>query len=139
MDAVKTLIPHRAPFLFVDRLLEYDPAARRVVAEKTVSPADPYLAGHYPSRPIMPGVLLLEALVQTMTAGLTLGGTFAGGIALLAEVDRCHFRRSVNPGDIVRLEVAIERVIGRAARGTGVATVGADVAAEAVITLVIEA
>ena len=138
MDAVETLIPHRAPFLFVDRVLEFDAAAGRIVAEKTVLRSDPYLAGHYPSRPIMPGVLLLEALVQTMTAGLALGGSFGDGVALLADVDRCHFRRPVSPGDIVRLEVVIERIIGRAARGLGIATVGGDVAAEAVITLVID-
>jgi 3-hydroxyacyl-[acyl-carrier-protein] dehydratase len=139
MDPVETLIPHREPFLFIDQVLAYDSGSRQVVGQKTVSPGDPYLVGHYPGRPIMPGVLLLEALVQTMTAGLAMDGTFKGGVALLADVDRCHFRRPVNPGDVVRLEVTIKQVIGSAARGSAIATVDGNVVAEAVITLVIEA
>lgn len=139
MDPVEKLIPHRPPFLLVDHVLSFDPAARRVLAEKTVQSSDPFLAGHYPGRPIMPGVLLLEAMIQTLTAGLTLTGMLATGVALLADVERCHFRRPVHPGDVVRLEATIDRVIARAARGAATATVDGQLVAEAVITLVVEA
>ena len=139
MDTIDALIPHRPPFVFIDRILDYNAASRRVVAEKAVHPNDAYLAGHYPGRPIMPGVLLLEALVQTMTAGLSLGGTLRDGVALLASVERCHFRRPEQPGDVLRLEVTTPRIMGSAARGIGTARVGDTVAAEAVITLVIDA
>jgi 3-hydroxyacyl-[acyl-carrier-protein] dehydratase len=105
---IETMIPHRPPFLWIDRVVELDPGVR-CVAVKFVDPADPIFAGHFPARPILPGVLLIEAVAQT--AAVMLGsaaprdgaGTSAR-VALLAAVNRFKFLKPVTPGQELRIE-----------------------------------
>jgi 3-hydroxyacyl-[acyl-carrier-protein] dehydratase len=98
------MIPHRAPFLWIDRVEELEPG-ERCVAVKLVDPADPIFAGHFPARAILPGVLLIEAVAQT--AGVMLGSAApqaGSGIALLAAVNRFKFLKPVTPGQELRIE-----------------------------------
>ena len=104
---IETMIPHRAPFLWIDRVEELEPGVR-CVAVKFVDPANPIFAGHFPAKPILPGVLLIEAVAQT--AGVMLGSAApaavgsAGGVALLAAVNRFKFLKPVTPGQELRIE-----------------------------------
>lgn len=105
---IESLIPHRPPFLWIDRVEELEPGVR-CVAVKFIDPENPIFAGHFPDKPILPGVLLIEAVAQT--AGVMLGsaapqtaGKKAGGVALLAAVNRFKFFKPVSPGQEVRIE-----------------------------------
>ena len=136
MDIVEILkvLPHRYPFLLVDRVVEFEPG-HRVSALKNVSYNEPFFQGHWPGRPIMPGVLIIEALAQA--AGVLIGhGQPRGKVALLASIDKVKLRRPVVPGDQLRLDVDGLRLKGKAAQVRGVARVGDRVAAEAKIRFV---
>ena len=104
---IETLIPHRPPFLWIDRVEELEPGVR-CVAVKFVDPANPIFAGHFPAKPILPGIFLIEAVAQT--AGVMLGSAApaavgsAGGVALLAAVNRFKFLKPVTPGQELRIE-----------------------------------
>jgi 3-hydroxyacyl-[acyl-carrier-protein] dehydratase len=105
---IETLIPHRAPFLWIDRVEELEPGVR-CVAVKFVDPANPVFAGHFPAKPILPGVFLIEAVAQT--AGVMLGSATLdvsvksnGAVALLAAVNRFKFLKPVAPGQTLRVE-----------------------------------
>ena len=105
---IETLIPHRPPFLWIDRVEELEPGIR-CVAVKFVDPANPVFAGHFPAKPILPGVFLIEAVAQT--AGVMLGSARPevsvksdGGVALLAAVNRFKFLKPVTPGQTLRVE-----------------------------------
>ena len=124
------LIPHRPPFLLVDRLVELEPAVL-AVGEWDIDDRLGVLAGHFPERPIVPGVLLCEALAQTAAASLLSDERFAGRLPLFGGIDRARFRRQVVPGDTVRLEVTVGRLSARGGRGSGRATVGGELACEA--------
>jgi len=126
-DILKAL-PHRYPFLLVDRVVEME-LGRRVVAIKNVTYNEPFFQGHWPGRPIMPGVLIVEAMAQT--AGVLIAhGTSTHRYALLVSIDGVKFRRPVVPGDQLRLEVDGVRSTGRATQVRAVARVGDRVAAE---------
>ena len=132
-DILKVL-PHRYPFLLVDRIVELEPG-RRVAAIKNVSYNEPFFQGHWPGRPIMPGVLIVEAMAQT--AGVLIAhGANSGRHALLASIDGVKFRRPVVPGDQLRLEVEKVRSTGRATQVRATARVGDRVAAEGQIRFV---
>ncbi len=104
---IETLIPHRPPFLWIDRVEELEPGVR-CVAVKFVDPANPVFAGHFPAEPILPGVFLIEAVAQT--AGVMLGSAMQAaarskrGVALLAAVNRFKFLKPVTPGQELRVE-----------------------------------
>jgi 3-hydroxyacyl-[acyl-carrier-protein] dehydratase len=128
------ILPHRYPFLLIDRVSEIT-RTKRIVALKNVSVNEPYFVGHFPAGPIMPGVLVVEAMAQ------------AGGVLLLVEfpdrehklllftgIERAKFRRPVSPGDQLRIEVDVLVWRGNAGRMQGKAYVGDKVACEAVIT-----
>jgi 3-hydroxyacyl-[acyl-carrier-protein] dehydratase len=128
------ILPHRYPFLLIDRVLELD-RMKRIVAMKNVTINEPFFQGHFPDKPIMPGVLIVEAIAQ------------AGGLLLLTEVpnrdemlmvftgiEKARFRRPVVPGDQVRIEVEVKAWRITAARLEGKAYVGDKVAAEATVT-----
>ncbi len=121
-------LPHGLPFRFVDRILELAP--ERVVALKNVTGNDPTLTAHFPGNPLMPGVLLLEAMAQT--AGLLLG---PGASAVLAQVKDARFRRPVLPGDQLRLEVRRLGALGRLHRFAVTASVDGEVAAAGELVL----
>jgi 3-hydroxyacyl-[acyl-carrier-protein] dehydratase len=126
---VTELIPHRPPFLFLDRLERAD--ADLIVGYKRFAPDEPFFAGHFPSYPVVPGVLLVECLAQCGGAGIASQSAGAGSILFLATVEKAKFRRQVRPGDEVRLEVATTRSSPAMIRQSGKAFVGEELAAEA--------
>ena len=127
---IERLLPHRAPFLWVDRVVELEPGTR-AVAELDIDPSWPHFAGHFPGHPVMPGVLMLEALAQT--AGIALMARPDGEAALgfLAKVDNAKFRRQVVPGETLVLEARILKASRRSARAHVEARVGEELAVEA--------
>lgn len=133
---IQEIIPHRYPFLFVDRILEME-AGQRAVGIKAVSVDEPFFQGHFPGYPVMPGVLIAEALAQVGAVAILPSRDMAGRIAFLAGLDGFRFRRQVVPGDLLRLEVSLTQVRSRAGKGHGVATVDGHVVAEGDITFVI--
>jgi 3-hydroxyacyl-[acyl-carrier-protein] dehydratase len=127
---IRELIPHRYPFLLVDRIEELEPGVR-AVGIKNVSQNEPFFQGHFPDYPVMPGVLIIEALAQVGAVGVMAGGEHRDKLALFAGIDGVRFRRQVLPGDVLTLEVEIGRLKGRAGRGMGRATVGDERVCEA--------
>ncbi|MBI4169424.1 MAG: 3-hydroxyacyl-ACP dehydratase FabZ [Acidobacteria bacterium] len=125
------ILPHRYPFLLVDRILEIE-AGRRVVGIKNVTFNEPFFQGHFPGHPVMPGVLIVEAMAQ-VGAVLLLRDVpgRAGKLVYFAGIDRAKFRRPVTPGDQVRFEVEILKVRSRSARLRGQAFVDGALVAEA--------
>ena len=114
-----TILPHRYPFLLIDRVVEIDPG-QRVVAIRNVTANEPQFTGHFPGRPIMPGVLLVESLAQAGAVAVLSTEENRGKLVLFAGIDECRFRRIVIPGDTLRLEITVEklgRVSGRRASG----------------------
>jgi len=129
-QAIMAIIPHRYPFLLIDRVLELEPGAR-AVAEKLVSANEPHFAGHFPGNPIMPGVLIVEALAQTGAVVALSLPEHRGKLAVFAGIDECRFRRVVRPGEVLRLEVNVEKFRRGVGKARGRATVEGEVACEA--------
>ena len=128
VEEIMAIIPHRPPFLLVDRILEID--ERHAIGVKQVTINEPFFAGHFPGNPIMPGVLQVEALAQVGAVAVLYQPAYRGKVALLARVENVRFRKPVMPGDTLRLEVQLERMRGRIGKGHGVAMVGDAIAAE---------
>ena len=133
---IMRLLPHRYPFLLVDRVVELEPG-RAVVAVKNVTANEPHFVGHFPERPIMPGVLIVEALAQAAGIAVLALPEYRGKFALFAGIDECRFRRMVVPGDQLQLKVTIEKLRGMFGRAKGVASVGDEVAAEATLSIIV--
>jgi beta-hydroxyacyl-[acyl carrier protein] dehydratase FabZ len=133
---IMRIIPHRYPFLLIDRVLELEPG-KRVVALKNVTANEPQFTGHFPDRPIMPGVLMVEALAQTGAVAVLSLPQNRGKLALFAGIDECRFRRTVVPGDTLRLEITVEKLARLFGRARAVATVDGEVAVEAILSFVI--
>ena len=127
------LLPHRYPIILVDRVLELEPG-KRITALKNVSVNEPVFMGHFPHYPVMPGVLIIEALAQT-AATLVLHEVPERNERLVyfTGIDEARFRRPVGPGDVLRLEIDVLQLRPRAAKMRAVAKVGTEVAAEAII------
>ncbi len=134
---IEALIPHRWPFLLIDRIVDYDPEAKRIVAIKGVTATEWFFAGHFPGLPVMPGVLQVEALAQTMAVYVAKQPGFGDRIGLFAGIDEARFKRIVSPGDSLRLEVTMDKLGSRFGRGRGVASVDGEVACEATMSFVI--
>lgn len=129
VNEIMKRIPHRYPFLLVDRVLELDPG-KRGVGIKNVTVNEPFFQGHFPGIPIMPGVLIIEAMAQ-LGAVVVLGmPENQGKLALFAGIDKVRFRRQVVPGDQLRLEVEMTRLRGSIGKGKGRAFVDGELAAE---------
>jgi len=122
---IQEIIPHRYPFLLVDRILELEPG-KRAVGIKNVTVNEPFFQGHFPGRPVMPGVLIVEALAQVGAVAMLVQDEYRGRLAYFAGIDGVRFKRVVVPGDTVRLEVEL----GKMRRGIGVGTATATVDGE---------
>lgn len=134
---IQKLIPHRWPMLMVDRIVEYDPARGYIRGEKAVTATEWFFQGHFPQLPVMPGVLQVEALAQTMAIYVAQQEGFGDRIGLFAAIDECRFKRVVQPGDVISLEVTMEKLGGRFGRGHAVAKVEGEVACEADLSFII--
>ncbi|SET25332.1 3-hydroxyacyl-[acyl-carrier-protein] dehydratase [Salinibacillus kushneri] len=134
---IKEVIPHRYPFLLVDKIEEVEPG-EKAVGIKNVSANEPFFQGHFPDYPVMPGVLIVEAMAQVGATSILQKEENQGKIGFLAGIDKCRFKRQVKPGDVLRLEVDITRIKGPIGKGKGYATVNGEVACEAEITFAIE-
>jgi 3-hydroxyacyl-[acyl-carrier-protein] dehydratase len=133
-DVIEQLIPHRAPFLLVDEILELEPG-KRVVGRREVRADDWWFPGHFPGRPVMPGVLTIEAIAQAGAVAVLAAEQNFGKVPFFAGIDGCRFKRIVEPGDVLTLECEFVRVRGPIAKGEGRALVGDEVAAEAMLTV----
>jgi 3-hydroxyacyl-[acyl-carrier-protein] dehydratase len=134
---IQALIPHRWPILLVDRIVEYDLEAKRIVGIKGVAATEWFFQGHFPGLPVMPGVIQVEALAQTMAVYVAKQPGFGNRIGLFAGIDDCRFKRVVVPGDVLRLEVTMDKLGSRFGRGRGIASVDGEVACEATLSFVI--
>jgi 3-hydroxyacyl-[acyl-carrier-protein] dehydratase len=134
---IQGLIPHRWPFLLVDRIVEYDPAAGRIVGEKAVTASEWFFQGHFPGLPVVPGVIQVEALAQTMAVYVAQQEGFGDRIGLFAGIEECRFKRVVSPGDRMRLEITMEKLGRRFGKGRAVASVDGEVACEGLLSFII--
>ena len=137
IQEIKDVIPHRYPFLLVDKVLEIE-EEKRVVGLKNVTVNEPFFQGHFPDYPVMPGVLILEALAQVGAIAVLGMEKNKGKLGFLAGVDKCRFKRQVKPGDQLKLVVEITRMKGPIGKGKGKATVDGEVACEAEIIFAIK-
>lgn len=126
---IQEIIPHRYPFLLVDRILELEPG-QRAVGIKNVSGNEPFFAGHFPGHPVMPGVLILEALAQVGACAMLSLEEYRNRMAYFAGIDSVKFRRMVIPGDQLRLEVELVKLRGLFGKARGRATVDDILVAE---------
>jgi len=133
---IAALLPHRFPFQFIDRVIAFEDG-QRIVALKNVSINEPYFQGHFPERPVMPGVLICECLAQAgaLLAHRSTGGTQPGRAVVLTGLDRARFRRPVVPGDQLQLEVALLKRRRPLWRLQGTARVDGHLVAEADLSL----
>jgi 3-hydroxyacyl-[acyl-carrier-protein] dehydratase len=136
-DVIEQILPHRDPFLLIDEVLELEPG-KRIVACKTVRPDEWYLAGHFPGRPIMPGVLMVEGMAQAGAVAALSVEEYRGKLALFAGIDDVRFKRIVEPGDTLIYECELEAVRGPVGRGKAKATVGGKLAVRGTLTFAVE-
>ena len=134
---IQALIPHRWPILMVDRIVEEDRSLGYIRGEKGVTATEWYFQGHFPSLPVMPGVMQVEALAQTMAVYVAREPGMGERIGLFAGIEECRFKRLVQPGDRLTLEVTMEKLGRRFGKGRAVASVDGEVACEALLSFVI--
>jgi len=133
INQIMEIIPHRPPFLLIDKVVEME-EGKKVVAIKNVTMNEPFFVGHFPQEPVMPGVLIVEALAQAGAVALLSMEDYKGKIAYFGAIDNVKFRRKVVPGDTLRLEVEFVKLKKIAGQGKGIAYVGDEKAAEADLT-----
>lgn len=133
---IMDIIPHRYPFLLIDTIEELEPG-ERALGTKCVSINEPFFTGHFPGNPVMPGVLIMEALAQVGAVAILSKPEFDGHTAYFAGIDKARFRQKVVPGDVLFLETAIVKTKGPIGVGKAVAKVNGKVVAEAELTFAI--
>lgn len=136
INEIMEIIPQRSPFLMIDRVEEYTPG-ESAIAYKNVTINEPFFQGHFPGQPIMPGVLIIEALAQTGAVAILSLDEYKGKNALFGGVDKLRFKRQVIPGDILKLEVKIIKRKGPIGIGEAIATVNDQVAVKGELTFAI--
>lgn len=124
---IQEILPHRYPFLFVDKIIEME-VGKKAVGIKNVTINEPFFQGHFPGNPIMPGVLMVEALAQVGAVAILSMDEYKGKIAVFTGIDNVKFRRQVVPGDVLRLEVEIISIRKNMGKGKAIATVNGEVA-----------
>lgn len=129
IQQIQQIIPHRYPFLLVDRILEVE-EGKRAVGLKNVSANEQFFVGHFPEYPVMPGVLIVEALAQVGAVAMLMKEENRGRLAFFTGIDNCRFKKQVKPGDQLRLEVEIIRAKGPIGKGKGIATVNGELVCE---------
>jgi 3-hydroxyacyl-[acyl-carrier-protein] dehydratase len=134
---IKEIIPHRYPFLLVDRILEIE-EGQKAIGIKNVTANEEFFNGHFPDYPVMPGVLIVEALAQVGAVAMLIKEENRGRLAFFAGIDNCRFKRQVRPGDQLRLEVEIIRIKGPIGKGKGIATVDGELVCETEITFALK-
>src|SRR4051794_5759642 len=135
-EVIETIIPHRDPFLFLDEVLELEPGVR-VVARKLVTGDEWFFPGHFPGRPIMPGVIMVEALAQCGAVAVLAEPGNRGKLALFAGIDDVRFKRMVGPGDELTLTCELEAVRGPVGKGKVTARVGTELAVRGTLTFAV--
>lgn len=129
IQEIRRILPHRYPFLLVDRILEIE-EGKRASGIKNVTINEPFFQGHFPEYPVMPGVLLVEAMAQVGAVAILSKPEFRGKIGLLAGIDKMRFRRQVVPGDQLLIEVELLKLKGPVGKATGKVTVAGQIACE---------
>ena len=137
INEIKQILPHRYPFLLLDRIVEME-SGKRIVGLKNVSANEPFFQGHFPAEPVMPGVLILEALAQVSCVLVLKDLNLPGCISLFTGADEVVFRKKVVPGDQLRLEAEIEKLRVPFGRMKTRATVDGQVVAQAVLKFMIQ-
>ena len=136
INQIMETIPHRYPFLLIDTIEEIE-EGRKAVGKKCVSGNEPFFQGHFPGNPVMPGVLIIEALAQVGAVAMLSIPEWKGKTAYFAGIEKAKFRKKVVPGDVLMLETTIVKVKGPMGIGKGVATVDGVKVAEAELTFAI--
>ena len=136
IEQIQEILPHRYPFLLVDRVVELEPG-NRAVGIKNVTMNEQYFQGHFPGKPVMPGVLQVEALAQTGAIAVLSLEEYKGKIVYFGGIDKLRFKQKVVPGDVLRLEVELIKRRGPIGIAKAVATVDGKVAVQGEITFAI--
>ena len=137
VDEIKEIIPHRYPFLLIDQVVDYEPG-KFADARKCVTVNEPFFQGHFPQYPVMPGVLIIEALAQTGAVALLSMPANQGKIALFGGIKNARFKKQVRPGDVLELHCELTRMHGPVGMGTAVATVNGKTAVQAELTFAVQ-
>ncbi len=136
INQIQEILPHRYPFLLVDKIVEVEPA-KKAIGIKNVTINEPFFQGHFPNYPVMPGVLIVEALAQVGGVAILMLDEYKGKIPFFTGIDRVRFRGQVRPGDVLQLEVELTRLRGKMGKGNAVARVGDKVVADGEIMFAI--
>lgn len=136
-EQIKQIIPHRDPFLFIDEMVELEPG-KRAVGKKKLTGEEPFFKGHFPDYPVMPGVLIVEALAQVGAVVALSQEENKGKIAFFAGIDKFRFKAQVRPGDEIKLEVELIKVKGPIGKGTATAYLNDKVAAQGELTFALK-
>lgn len=137
IDEIKGILPHRYPFLLIDRIKDYAPG-EFAIAEKCVTVNEPFFQGHFPEYPVMPGVLIIEALAQAGAVALLSMPENRGKLALFGGIKNARFKKQVRPGDVLELSCRLVRMHGPVGIGEAVARVNGKIAAQAELTFALQ-